>query len=318
MDFMIIIDYVIKISLKFMTQENKSPSAPRSISQKTCAVREFFTAMLATVALSAVGFGIAGKFTATTEGGTFSMKEGSKEVSKVESTSREFAQQVVEPAEPQSAYDQFLAELIAGTTPSPELYVEAAKELLSRGAGDDAKAIIQSALIAHPYDETVAMGSFDVRAATGDAAAAWQDLAQTGDTSNPEVMSRLIKFATTADKVAETTIILGDLELLPWTPTAEDWSNMVSMFTNAGDFEQAKKAVDLSPERELLKRKLEAADELEKGNYDRALEKMDEYTTSTTELTTDDWALLAQIYTGQGDTVNADAAYRKAEGLAQL
>jgi hypothetical protein len=133
--------------------------------------------MLATVALSAAGFGLLGEIGGITETMVFSMEERSLEAPDAKSTIRSFAHEVI-PEEPVTlvtpvgAYDAFLVELDAGSIPSSDLYVAAAKELLSRGAGSDSNAIIQSGVIAHPDDPVMTRGSIDVRAATGEADAA--------------------------------------------------------------------------------------------------------------------------------------------------
>lgn len=300
-----------------MKPESQSPSKTRSDSRKTDAVREFFTAMLATVALSAAGFGLLGKMGGSAESVLFSMRESSQHTQHAKSTFREFAQEVIpeEPVAPVSAYDAFLAELDAGNTPSPELYVAAAKELLSRGAGSDAKTIIQSGVIAHPDAPVIALGSIDVRAATGEADAAWTELAQTGDTSNPEVMSRLIKYATAAGKVDETRAILDDLSLLLWVPSTQDWSNLVNMLTGAGRIEDAKAASQYSPEAAQLEGKLEAISNLNESNFQEAEDRLKAYIASIADPTSEDWALLAEAHAGQGETLDATNAYREAEGL---
>ncbi|MDF1740092.1 MAG: hypothetical protein P1U86_13100 [Verrucomicrobiales bacterium] len=331
-----------------MEKNHRSHTDSRSPSQKTDQVREFLTAFLATLAVAVVAFGLTEKLTENAESGSFSMKEGSLTTTEAKSILREFSQEVedgdetkysglsapdqgttpvevvdlgntpvTKTGEADSPYASLIAQLNSGQTPPPELYIAASNELLARGAGADAKTIIQSGLIAHPDNTMVALGSADVRAATGDAEAAWKELAQTGNTTNADVMSRLIKYATVAGKVDETMTILGDLELLPWTPSAEDWSNLVSMLTDAGRFDEAKTAVDLSPEKKVLKKKLEAVEKIEKGEYDKALEKITEYIDKTKNVTPEDWALLAEIYTGLGDTAKANDAYREAEGLKQ-
>lgn len=323
-----------------MKKEPRSFAIPQSTSKKTEAVREFFTAMLATVSLAAVGFGLIGKVTENAEDSAFSMKESSQETFAAKTVSREYAQDAnsttgeptyydgdVEPVPVddsdlsntaivvESAYAELLAQLDAGETPSPELYVAAATDLLSNGAGSDAKAVINAALIVYPDESVVALGAADVRAATGDADSAWSELAQTGDVTNAEVMSRLIQYATVAGKVDETMAILGDLSSLPWTPSAEDWSNLVSMLTAAGRYEDAKTAVDLSPEKKTLKLKLEAIEKFGQGEFDKALEKLNLYVAGIETRTADDWALLAEIYSGLGRTAEADDAYQRAEGL---
>ncbi len=330
-----------------MKKEPRSFAIPQSTSQKTEAVREFFTAMLATVSLAAVGFGLIGKVTENAEDSAFSMKESSQETFAAKTVSREYAQdansttgeptyydgdivpgttQPIEvpiddsdpspaPTVEESYYAKLLAMLDAGQTPSAKLYVASAAELLSQGSGSDAKAVINAALIVYPDESVVALGAADVRAATGDADSAWSELAQTGDVTNAEVMSRLIQYATVAGKVDETMAILGDLSSLPWTPSAEDWSNLVSMLTAAGRYEDAKTAVDLSPEKRTLKLKLEAIEKFGKGEFDKALEKLNLYVAGIENRTADDWALLAEIYSGLGRTAEADDAYQRAEGL---
>ncbi|MEC5128357.1 hypothetical protein VSU19_16460 [Verrucomicrobiales bacterium BCK34] len=343
-----------------MEKEHQSFTDSASPSQKTDQIREFFTAMLATVAIATAVFGLVSKLSDSRHDTALSAAERSSGMINAKSVSREFSvevdptsgnytgitedslasdstspERISEPAitpvkviepgtnpdvtigETDSHYAKLLAYLKAGETPPAELYVAASKELLSKGAGADAKTIIQSGVIAHPDSIVMALGSADVRAATGNAESAWNELAQSGDTSNAEVMSRLIKYATTAGKVDETMTILGDLEMLPWTPSAEDWSNLVSMLTDAGRFEEAKTAVDLSPEKKVLKTKLEAIEKLEKGEFDKALEKINEYVDRTKNLTPEDWALLGEIHTGLGNQTSANDAYRRAEGLKQ-
>lgn len=360
MDFMIIMIYNKIIFIGFMEKEHQSFTDSASPSQKTDQIREFFTAMLATVAIATAVFGLVSKLSDSQHDTALSAAERSSGMINAKSVSREFSvevdstsgnytgitedslasdstspERISEPAitpvkviepgtnpdvtigETDSHYAKLLAYLKAGETPPAELYVAASKELLSKGAGADAKTIIQSGVIAHPDSVAMALGSADVRAATGNAESAWSELAQSGDTSNAEVMSRLIKYATTAGKVDETMTILGDLEMLPWTPSAEDWSNLVSMLTDAGRFEEAKTAVDLSPEKKVLKTKLEAIEKLEKGEFDKALEKITEYFDKTKNLTPEDWALLGEIHTGLGNRTSANDAYRRAEGLKQ-
>lgn len=242
---------------------------------------------------------------------------------------RSFAQFVEDQGatETASAYEEMIAIIDAGETPSKDLYVAAAQELLLKSDGDEAKVVMQMARVAYPEDADIYLTELSVKAGTGAAEEVWLELAQSGQTSHPTIMGMLIDIAALSAKTDETLVLLGDLDNLGWEPSSDQWNQILDLLVATG---QIDKAIDLADEKLNTTQpdgtggsssevdytdKFEALREFERGDYKDALRKQLAYLSAIDNPTPADYDMLARIYLARGNTAKADEAYEVAEGI---